>query len=690
MQYTSEQQKIIQHDIVSHALVSAVAGSGKTQTLIARIEYLLAKGIPANKILVLMYNKSAQLDFANRLKKVLSAEKSKYINVRTMHSLGNSFLQAFAKAGYIEFNKILKDYEVDSILLNLIKTHQKEFKIIKEIDSDRVEAFKEYISILKSDLCLDNKKLKSLNSKEKKLLDKIFVEFNKQCEKLKAITYDDMIYLPAKFFEKDKANISRANNLYSHIIIDEYQDINPIQQFFLKCLVGDNTYIMAVGDVDQTIYQWRGSTPYYMLEGFKKDFKKVKQYQLSYTFRYGDLISLMANNIIANNKKRHDNLCITYPKLDRTTNISILDNSDKAVLKLKALIELGINASDIAILVRKYNSTTVFELSCLYNDLPYHVVADKDIFSENIFKAIYGYLMLLSKGYGLEKHTIDQRIEFIKAMLDYPSLYLKKEQKQALAVKIAKNIDQATSLIIELSKNVDKPFKEKNILAVAHCWRTIFNNTRAKRPGKAIDFIFETLEIEKLISKVSAETYSSRSKLQIIEGISSFAKSNKETLNVFIDLLYELYLKSTQQGLNVTNPNQVQIMSMHKAKGLEWDYVVIHDATEGGFFGENNSKISEEILEEERRLFYVAITRVKKHLFVVTADDIDRLSEWYKIKNNTYPKDLKCKNSLRFLYESNLIECENYLSSLNQLKKEDIKNSIFKKYHLGRVMLAEF
>lgn len=116
---------------------------------------------------------------------------------------------------------------------------------------------------------------------------------------------------------------------------------------------------MAVGDVDQTIYQWRGSTPYYMLEGFKKDFKNVKQYSLSYTFRYGDLVSLMANNIITNNKKRHDNLCITYPKLNKTTDISILDSSDKVVLKLKALIDSGVKASDIAILVRKYNSTTV-------------------------------------------------------------------------------------------------------------------------------------------------------------------------------------------------------------------------------------------------------------------------------------------------------------------------------------------
>ncbi|MDE5030019.1 ATP-dependent helicase, partial [Francisella tularensis subsp. holarctica] len=89
----------------------------------------------------------------------------------------------------------------------------------------------------------------------------------------------------------------------------------------------------------QTIYQWRSSTPYYMLVGFKKDFKGVEQYTLSYTFRYGDLISLMANNIIVNNKKRNNNLCITYPKLNKATGISILDSSDKVVLKLKSLIQ---------------------------------------------------------------------------------------------------------------------------------------------------------------------------------------------------------------------------------------------------------------------------------------------------------------------------------------------------------------
>lgn len=124
-------------------------------------------------------------------------------------------------------------------------------------------------------------------------------------------------------------------------------------------------------------------------------------------------------------------------------------------------------------------------------------------------------------------------------------------------------------------------------------------------------------------------------------------------------------------------------MSMHRAKGLEWDYVVVHDATEGGFFGEKNSKACDETIEEERRLFYVAITRVKKHLFIVSSDDINRLSSWYEIKKNTYPKDLKCKNSLRFLYEGNLIDCQNHLEIINNISNEDNKfsNKIFKRYY---------
>ncbi len=230
------------------------------------------------------------------------------------------------------------------------------------------------------------------------------------------------------------------------------------------------------------------------------------------------------------------------------------------------MINSGVKAKDIAILVRKYNSTTVFELSCLYNDLAYNVVADKNIFSEGLFKAIYGYLMLINKGYGFNKHTLEQRIDFIKAMLDYPSLYLKKAVKEKIASDIAKDISKASEVFAKLATDVDKPFKEKNILAIAYDWRTVFNNARLKKADKAISHIIETMGLEKVIAKASADTYSSKSKLQIIEGVASFAKSRKSSINEFIDLLYNLYSKSINQS--EIGEDQIQIMSMHRAKEI--------------------------------------------------------------------------------------------------------------------------
>ncbi len=223
-----------------------------------------------------MYNKSAQMDFTERLTKLLDGSQARQINVRTMHSFDNSFLQEFAKAGFIKFDKILKEYEVDGILQKLHKIHQKELRITKELDSERIETFKEYISLLKSDLTLNNKKIKDIKTSERKLLDKVFLAFNSECQKLNAIPYDDMIYLTAKFFEKNKFTVTKAHSLYSHIIIDEYHDINQVQQNFLRCLVGENTSFMSVWRCrsDNLSMAWFNTVLYTC--GIQKGFLKCK------------------------------------------------------------------------------------------------------------------------------------------------------------------------------------------------------------------------------------------------------------------------------------------------------------------------------------------------------------------------------------------------------------------------------
>jgi len=353
MKYTKEQLLVINHNIQSHALVSAVAGSGKTQTLIGRIKFLIDSGINSNKILVLMFNKSIQIEFRQRLIDVIGEANGSKVNVKTTHSLGNGFLNAFKRSGAINFNNISNnDFEIRDIIEKALKKAQLELKITKKVDQDRVVEFKDYISLLKSTMALKHHKIDALSAKDKKLVYKAFEISESEIRAKNILTFDDMLYATCKLFESNQAARKQAENIYSHIIVDEYQDINETQQYLIKCLAGSTNTVMAVGDVDQSIYGWRGSTPYYMLEGFMKDFIDAKHFKLSYTFRYGDLISLMANNIITNNKKRHKNICVTHPDIAKTSSVSIEEDSNNIVLQIKQLLASGVDVSEVAILVR--------------------------------------------------------------------------------------------------------------------------------------------------------------------------------------------------------------------------------------------------------------------------------------------------------------------------------------------------
>jgi len=321
----------------------------------------------------------------------------------------------------------------------------------------------------------------------------------------------------------------------------------------------------------------------------------------------------------------------------------------------------------------------VFELSCLYNDLPYKTEESKNVFDEKLFLAIYGYLMLFNNCNGFDKYEDKDRVKFIDAMLDYPSLYLTKSVKQNIVNEISLNIINAHKYIEKLAVNVDKKFKETNILNISKAWKDILSYKKNIQVESAVEYILDVLNLKNAIqkSKSDYQSYTNQSKLKIIEGISQFAKSKDVSLNEFLDILYDLNLKSSEK--NIADDNKVLITSMHKAKGMEWDYVVLYDITEGAFFGEKNDSIDDDTLEEERRLFYVAVTRVKKHLFIVSSTDKSRLGEWFKLKTNKYPKSLKCNNSLRFLYESNLNESQQFISSVNKNEKT-VHVGMFKKY----------
>ena len=686
MQYTPEQQQIINHPISKHALVSAVAGSGKTQTLIARIKYLLEQNILPEKILVVMYNKSAREDFFLRVSKDISIEVAQRLNIRTFHSLGMYFLKKYQQYRFIPISELINDeFKLKYYVKEAI---QRAFLIVKDrrtkISDELIENFKNYLSLIKTEITSIEKNQAVLKTPKstRNLVKEFFRQFESIRRQNSFITYDDLLYVPCKFLIENPMYIENMKKIFSHIIIDEYQDINEVQQFLLKCLVGSNTYAMAVGDVDQTIYEWRGSNPYYMLQGFIQDFKNVEVYTLSYTFRYGNLISLMANQVITNNINRHDNLCITYPKLDKKTDVEIhpLSYTTEIILKIKELLKNNVSSEEIAILVRKYNSTTLLELNCLIHNLPYTIIGSQGIFDILSFKAIYGYLMLYSNAKGFELHTDEEKQSFIRSMLLFPSIYLTKEMLDYLSEAISENITTADKILISFanSDKVRNQFQKKNIIKTAKLWKKIFEGKKSNSAKIILNEIIDILDLVKYIENRTNEDYVKLSEIEILNNMKDFANIDKKDLNEFTLQLYKLYQKSLKsKDTNLLSNEKVKIMSMHRAKGLEWDYVVLYDITESSFFGKK--PITTDRLEAERRLFYVAMTRVKKQLIIVSAEDLKILHHWFDSEKKGYPEYLSNQNSLRFLFETKLNKCLEFTKELEN-KNISTDNKLFKRY----------
>ena len=299
MKFTDEQHSVIKHG-EGHALVSAVAGSGKTSTLKARIEFLLKNGAEPSRILVLMYNRDIKDDFQNYydLRNIGSPR------IETFHSLGKKILEKYDERNR-ELKKKLKTD--DYLQQNIIKKahaacrsehNVKEIKEIAEFIALR-KAGGESPQDVENNLEFDdiNSWIKSAYHHYEILRKSAGIRF-----------FEDLIYDTLAIIKNDPNFIS---NHFCNILVDEYQDINRSQQSLLKALVGVRTNVMVVGDPDQCIYEWRGSRPDFIVGLFENEFSYVQRYHLGKTFRFGHQVSLLANACIRHNTNRLKNICIS-------------------------------------------------------------------------------------------------------------------------------------------------------------------------------------------------------------------------------------------------------------------------------------------------------------------------------------------------------------------------------------------
>ncbi|MCE2596605.1 ATP-dependent helicase [Motilimonas cestriensis] len=664
---TWEQKHIVNHD-TGHALVKAVPGSGKTTTLVKRVERLVKSGTDPRSILILMYNKSAQESFIGKL--TMALQSNVIPEVRTFHSLALKIVCHAERLQVIKKKKLLTpdnfDYEklVKAAYRNGFE-HEGSY-----INSSEIEEFELFISRCKAAAVTSSDAATDPTFKAiKRELIRAYSYYCEQLEEKNLRTFDDCLIEAVSLLR----HFPSLGNHFSHIIVDEYQDVNLIQHDMTRLLSKSDTSVMAVGDINQCIYEWRGARPDFIGGLFEKHFYNTRVFQLSCTFRFGHQLSLMANSVIRRNSTKLTRLCVSHHSAPKTEVRIYVDNCLSKALK-DSQIENGTQA----ILSRTKASLAEAEVALRLCSLPYRYLngstslqhrSEIGMLTVGILLSVYGDLQLL------EKHPNKEAL--INGFLREMGFRWQKGQLKAARNGLAHNSD----LYSVLGRVFDDGSSSQHHKELLEKLASI-----CKTGGKEM-LAFDVLMLLKKAGFMDGIG---------TEGVTRTGSNDRRRGMVRIEELLELskidsstFLQLILYPEEASNDCEPFILStLHGSKGLEWDNVVLVGLNDEEYPGginddgysvtaSKNSPIKDDNIEEERRLFYVGMTRAKQQLNLVVPHD-DGLIRWLENCWDSTPK--KSSIATRFVYETGYTAC-NVTSHVIYNSEEKNQKSELSKFH---------
>jgi DNA helicase-2/ATP-dependent DNA helicase PcrA len=645
MNLTDEQLRIINHS-GGHARVSAVAGSGKTTTMVARVGQLLQQGVNANSIMVLMFNKSARDSFAEAMRNRLSSA-GRLPEVRTFHSLGMRLVNSFTKRGALPgYSLVTEEYIQEKLARQVANEVYRENQDNDGwLAGDEIEEFITFIDRVKSTVTGPAEVFKKLDlSTRYSYFIKAFELFEKVRRERKIRFYADLIHEPLMAMLDDSELATWVTDRVDHIIVDEYQDINEAQQQLLKILAGSRARVMVVGDVDQCIYEWRGARPEYITTRFQLDFRDPENYQLSYTFRYGHQLSLAANHLISGNRKRDQKLCISHESTGITT-ITCLEEHKRhpAISVLAEWREQGRSLREAAVLVRLFAQSVPVELALLEAGIRYRLEGNAQVFDCPEVLALTGYLRL-NLG-TMDEDDRQSREQMITAMLSQPHLGIKREEMTILVQSIAENPGSGTDLLRNWSNSDFPPFIRKRFEETASNWRWIADCPSSGSADILLKQIVKKLKLYDFYHNFSARSATAENRVKTCQAFMDFAAAQNLSVRQLLEKIAEF---KTVEGASTSET--LLITSVHRSKGLEWPLVILPGLEEGAFpfYREREGNVDD--LEDERRLFYVAMTRAIEQVVCIHPVDAD-LKRCIAKCCGKIPGEMV--RASRFLYEAN-------------------------------------
>lgn len=652
MGYTKEQLAVVHH-ADGHAIVGAVAGSGKTHTMVARVIHLLKSGVEPRRILVLMFNKSAQEEFARRLKRACADEGLPVAEVQTFHGFGLRLAKRMVEAGLLNGAKLeTEGYTIRKLAREVLLRVNAESGEDNQLDLnfDVVTEFLDTIDILKGELypTPDERWAATLADVDKRFV-RGFSLFEEARLERGIRLFSDLIYDPVMVALRNPEIQRFIGDRYAHVIIDEFQDINEAQMTLIRMIAGTRAFVMAVGDDDQTIYGWRGAKPEYMTSLFRKEFAGASCYTLPHTFRYGHSLSLLANFVITRNANRTDKICVSG--IERKTALDVrLVTSNPGAEALKIVQEWsasGRGLHEVAILVREYAHSISSEVALLQARIPYRIVGAAPFFDRSDVLGLRAYLQLAAGGLaGIA--SFERRAKLVQALLTTPTLYLRRDMLESIAEAVAERPQDFLAIAERAFRNDTRalPFTRDRRLRALDTWRWAMSASGNKKAADLLGELLLKTNLQKEIEKNVPDPREAAEKIRMIGQIIRLARERGESPVAFVAFLDQL---ADDYGAAEGRDDRVLITSCHRAKGCEWPLVILPELTDGSFpvirDGANDKAI-----EDERRLFYVATTRAQERLALISPMDQALIAMSKTGKSDPPLKPL----ASRFLYEANL------------------------------------
>ncbi|WP_421859424.1 ATP-dependent helicase [Marinobacter salarius] len=613
--YLTDEQRAIITAGFEHAVITAVAGSGKTSTLAWRIRYLLEQGHDPNRMLVLMFNRAARVDFEHKLQDVTRNLGLATPEIRTYHAMGLRLYKRFVREGFLPgfSDKILTDQEISYQAWQLTRRLAPEDLAdeIRRNKKDFVETAVNFIDLVKTTLSPVDIVFEELgySDKHRYLID-LFHSFEQWRKSQSRISYADMLYEPVMAIHQNPPLQRLVGNKMDLVLVDEYQDTNEIQHLLLRYVAGDRARVTVVGDPDQTIYEFRGARPDFILRRFSEEFESPLEQTLSYTFRYGHQVALLANHLICHNTGRKDVLCHSHPTTPET-GITLHQQENDSDLVLKLLQPMDDEAlANTAILFRVWSQSVPIELKLLARQVPYRIDAGKGALFSREVQAITSLLMVVS---GRIRNLPDEdRLDIARQLLRFPHVGLKEPELEQLARFLAGFGERWHERLLAMDFDALAPMAAKKLRKLGE---TLAQLERFK--GSVADLISRYAEETELYEGIRSLALTHETADERIETIRGF-RLYLSGLDVSIDGALE-HLKALKKQAGENRHGGALLSTIHRTKGLEWSTVILPGLQEKYLpYSPRAQDDPKAFLESERRLLYVAMTRTREQLHLIT------------------------------------------------------------------------